>query len=341
MPIIHTSSYPGAPRWQFNGHLQTLVPNVVRRVGGVRYERERLELPDGDFVDLDWVEQKSKKLIILTHGLEGNSNRVYVRGMAKIFASQGWNVLAWHFRSCSGEMNRSMQLYHHGDLGDLEAVIAHALRTRDFRQVALVGFSTGGAMVLRLAGKQRGHLPEPVQVAVGISVPCDVGGCADRLDLAANLIYRTKFRRRLIRKYRAKAALFPGVLDLKKLPETKKWRDFDHHFFAPLHGFDEIKDFYEQASCTPFLSGIRVPALLLNAKNDPILTPACSPYHLAEKHPWLSLETPAQGGHCGFQSPGHSAWMWSEKRTLQFVTAHLKTGASSFGFSANHESRVL
>ena len=119
MPVIPHSSYPGPPAYLRNGHLQTVVPSVFRKVKGVDYERERLELPDGDFLDLDWLDSRSKRLLIVTHGLEGDSHRHYVKGTAKLFSAAGWDVLAWNCRSCSGEMNRAFRLYNHGEMATL------------------------------------------------------------------------------------------------------------------------------------------------------------------------------------------------------------------------------
>ena len=126
MPLVY-SAYPGPPAYQYNGHLQTIVPSLTRRVTGVTYERERLILADGDFVDLDWVDNAQNRLVILTHGLEGDSNRQYIRGTARLFSQHNYDVLAWNCRSCSGEMNRAFRLYNHGEIGDISEVIDHAL----------------------------------------------------------------------------------------------------------------------------------------------------------------------------------------------------------------------
>ena len=131
MPFIKHSTYRRAPFWQFNGDLQTIIPSF-RKVEGVTYERETLTLPDGDFVDLDWIDQKSRRLVILTHGLEGSSTRPYMLGAAKIFANNGFDVLAWNCRSCGGEMNRHFRLYNHGDIGDIEQVVNQALNAMTF-----------------------------------------------------------------------------------------------------------------------------------------------------------------------------------------------------------------
>ena len=134
MPVLQSSTYPRPPRYQFNGHLQTILPALLRQVHAP-YEREQLLLPDGDTLHLDWIERGSRQLVILTHGLEGNSDRPYMKGMARFFSEQGWDVLAWNCRTCTGEMNKQLRLYNHGDIEDIGAVIAHALRTKDYENI--------------------------------------------------------------------------------------------------------------------------------------------------------------------------------------------------------------
>lgn len=160
MPIIH-SPYPGPPAYQYNGHLQTIIPSLTRKVTGIPYERERLVLTDGDFVDLDWIKAGKSRLVVLTHGLEGDSNRQYIRGTAKLFAQHNYDVLAWNCRSCSGEMNQAFRLYNHGEIGDLGEVIDHALRTIGYQEVVLVGYSMGGNITLKYLGVHGNRLPMP------------------------------------------------------------------------------------------------------------------------------------------------------------------------------------
>jgi len=166
MPIINQSTYPGPPSYLFNGHLQTIVPSVFRKVEGVAYERERFLLADGDFVDIDWLDTRSKKLVVLTHGLEGDSGRHYIKGTAKLFSQNGWDVLAWNCRSCSGEMNKAFRLYNHGEIGDISELINHALRTKHYEKIVLVGYSMGGNISLKYVGargKEQPHFqPLPI-----------------------------------------------------------------------------------------------------------------------------------------------------------------------------------
>lgn len=317
MPLVR-SAYPGPPVYQYNGHLQTIIPSLTRTVTGITYERERLILSDADFVDLDWIDNRQKRLIILTHGLEGDSNRQYIRGTAKLFAQNGYDVLAWNCRSCSGEMNRAFRLYNHGEIGDFGEVIEHALRTKQYEEVVLVGYSMGGNITLKYLGVHGHNLPIAIKRGIAVSSPVDLGASAVLLDRPANRFYRNRFMKKLLVKITQKAASFPGRLDMNKLKQVRKWRDFDEFFSAPVNSYADADDFYTQASAVNFMSGITVPTLLLNAQNDPLLSPECSPVWLAENHRHIYLETPKTGGHVGFELP-RDLYNYAERRALNFV----------------------
>lgn len=318
MPIIQKSSYRNPPLYQFNGHLQTILPGSFRKIEGIDYERERLELSDGDFVDLDWLDIHSKNIIILSHGLEGNSHRPYMKGMAKIFAQQGWDVLAWNCRSCSGEMNRAFRLYSHGEIGDLGEVIQHALHTKKYEQIVLIGFSMGGSMTLKYLGVHGKQIPAPITHGIAFSTPCDVKAASEALNKPSNRIYYNRFLKKLSKKLEHKASAFPDKIDLSNLDKVKVWRDFDHFFSAPLCGCSDAEGFYNQSSAKNYMSGIAIPTLLVNAKNDPILEGDCYPVSICENHPYIHLEMPKQGGHVGFEQR-NKPFMWSEYRTLEFA----------------------
>jgi uncharacterized protein len=317
VPFI-PSSYAGPPRYLYNGHLQTVIPSMMRKVPGVVYERERLTLSDGDFVDLDWVDGGNNRLVILTHGLEGDSQRHYIRGTARLFAQHGYDALAWNCRSCSGEMNRAFRLYNHGEIGDFGEVIDHALRTKPYQEIVLVGYSMGGNITLKYLGVQGKNAPDVIRRAVAVSAPTDLLASAKLLDLPANRFYRNRFMKKLTLKITQKAIQFPGRLNMDKLNEVTVWEDFDNFFSAPVNGYRDAQDFYEQASAVNFMSGIQIPVLLLNAQNDPILSPECAPVWLAEKMPNLYLETPQRGGHVGFVVP-RDPFTYAERRALWFV----------------------
>ncbi|MFC5412843.1 YheT family hydrolase [Larkinella bovis] len=318
MPVLRHSSYPGAPRYLINGHLQTIIPSMFRRIEGVTYERERLTLADGDFVDLDWIDRRSDKLVIMTHGLEGDSHRHYIKGTAKLFAQNGWDVLAWNCRSCSGEMNRAFRLYNHGEIDDLGEVIQHVLRTKPYRELVLVGYSMGGNIALKYAGVHGKNGPDALRKVVAVSSPTDLEASVRQLDLPRNRFYRNRFMKKLILKLQQKADRFPGKLDMTNLQQVRHWRDFDQFFSAPVNGYRDADDFYTQASAVNYMPDIAVPTLLVNAQNDPLLSSECSPAWLADKHPNIYLETPKTGGHVGF-AVRNDEFTWIERRALEFV----------------------
>lgn len=323
MPIIHRSTYPGSPFYLFNGHLQTVIPSAFRKIKGVDYERERLTLSDGDFVDLDWLDTGSKKLVLLTHGLEGDSYRHYIKGTAKLFAQHGWDALAWNCRSCSGEMNRAFRLYNHGEIGDIEEVIHHALRTKAYESIVLVGYSMGGNISLKYVGAKGNDLPDVVRSVAAFSAPTNLKTSAQLLDLPRNKLYRERFMKKLLKKITEKDRLFPNRVDLNKLKEVKIWKDFDDFFSAPVNGYRDADDFYEQGSAVNFLAGTKVPVLICNAQNDPILNEDCAPKALAEKHPHIYVETPQTGGHVGFLVK-NDEFSWAERRALDFFNRATK-----------------
>ncbi len=322
MPIIAQSTYAGSPPLLFNGHLQTIYPSVFRKIEGVNYTRERLTLPDGDFVDMDWLKNNNDKLVVLTHGLEGDSHRHYIKGTAKLFAQNGWDVLAWNCRSCSGEMNRAFRLYNHGEIGDINEVIRHGLATSSYKNVVLVGFSMGGNITLKYLGVNGTKIPDQIRAGVAVSAPTDLKSSAELLDWPSNRFYRKRFIGKLFKKIQIKAEMYPNRLDLDLIKKVKIWKDFDNFFSAPLGGYQNADDFYEQASAINFVGGTSVPVLVCNAHNDPILTPECVPFELAQKHALIFAESPQTGGHVGFIVP-NDEFTWAERRALEFVTAAL------------------
>jgi len=317
MPHIPTT-FPGSPRYQINGHWQTVWPSLFRKVPEVAYTRERMDTPDGDFLDLDWVNQEeATDLVILSHGLEGSTDRKYIRGMARAFAQKGWDVLAWNCRSCSGEINRTSTLYHHGDTKDIGLVVDHALRQKAYDQVYLIGFSMGGAMTLKYLGVQGSDVHHSIKGGIGFSVPCDLKAGAEALEIHSNGFYKRRFFRKLKAKMLAKEAQFPGLIDPAKFDQVRSWRDFDAWFSTPVAGYETLDDFYHHSSCQHFMANSRVPLLVVNAINDPILLPACTPHDLAQEHDHIFVEETPQGGHVGFQDR-HGGW-WMEKRALRAV----------------------
>jgi predicted alpha/beta-fold hydrolase len=314
MPVVSSLFYP--PLHLRNGHLQTILPTLLRRRFLVTLRRERLELPDGDFVDLDWATSGKERLAILSHGLEGSSSDDCVRGMATRFQRTGWDVLAWNFRGCGLEPNRLVRSYHSGETGDLGAVIA--LAAERYPRIALIGFSLGGNVTLKYLGEGGCH---PAVIAgVGISVPIDLAASANAIDRRwSNRIYLRRFLSRLLPKIKAKAVRFPTGLDTSKSHQIRTLREFDNLYTAPVHGFRDAEDYWARSSARQYLQGIRVPALLLNARDDPFLTSESFPYLEAEKNPDFFLEAPKWGGHVGFIDSASNFRRWHESRCVEFL----------------------
>jgi predicted alpha/beta-fold hydrolase len=316
MPLVAHSSYK--PVWYlFNKHLETIVPNKTRKVTTAAYTRTRLELTDGDFLDLDWLKGGRSKLAIISHGLEGNSMRTYCRGMAKFFFARGWDALAWNCRSCSGELNRLARFYHHGDTADLGFVVDEAIR-QGYREIVLIGFSMGGSFSLKYTGEKGSGIPGEVKGCIAFSVPCDLAAGARAVDGRGNGIYRKRFIAKLRKKILEKSRTFPNDIDSSKLSSIETLDAFNNQYTASLHGFKDSDDFYQRSSCLHYLAGIRVPSLLVNAANDPMLTPECFPSAIAEKSQHLFLEVPQRGGHVGFALTGKEE-NWMEVRAIEFV----------------------
>jgi predicted alpha/beta-fold hydrolase len=309
------------PWWIPGGHLQTIIPGLWRKVPRVTNRSERLELGDGDFLDLEWRAAGRSRLAILSHGLEADAGANYVQGMARALVRDGWDVLAWNFRGCSGETNRLPRFYHSGATGDLAEVVEYALGAHPAVRVDLVGFSLGGNLTLKYLGERGDGLPSRLHRAVAFSVPCDLASSSRALDSPMNrLFYMKRFIDSLAGKVRAKHSLFPDDLDPAGLEGIRTFREFDDRYTAPLHGFRDAEDYWERSSSRQFLPGITIPTLLVNAANDPFLGPECYPRGEAECSEFFHLEIPAAGGHVGFPS-GHGEDAWSEQRAVRFLGA--------------------
>lgn len=319
MPLLDHKSFP-VPFWMLNGHWETIWPSLFRKIPFRYSARERLELSDGDFVDVDWkfANGDADRLVIITHGLEGDAHRHYVTGMASIFTQAGWDALGWNCRSCSGEINRLLRFYHHGDASDLRQVIEYALQKRNYQSVCLIGFSMGGSLTLRVLAENPEWVPKVIDRAVAFSVPCDLYSGVLQLMKPGNQFYTDRFLRKLGKKIRIKEQLFPGQISSKEYKKIRHFIDFDNRYTAPLHGYRDAFDFYQQASVKPLLHQLQVPALLVQAANDPFLAHECFCEEIADQHPFLYLEKTTRGGHCGFQQRG-SSYSWAEERALSFV----------------------
>lgn len=319
MPYISNSCYSN-PKLLFNGHFQTIIPALFRKISQIDYTRERITTPDNDFLDLDWSfaqNIKSKQLVILTHGLEGNSNSKYILGMNKAFNDVSIDTLSWNMRSCSGEMNKQLRFYHSGATDDLELVIEHA--SKQYDEIFLIGFSLGGNLMLKYLGtKSNLILDTKISKAAAFSVPCHLASSAETLAKKSNKIYLKRFLKSLKNKIKEKSILLPNELNIDNIENIKDFFEFDDRYTAPIHGFENANDYYFKNSSIHVLSQISIPTLLINAQNDPFLDTECFPFEQAFDSDKFYFEAPLHGGHCGF-SLSNSDINWAEKRAIEFL----------------------
>ncbi|WP_428654991.1 YheT family hydrolase [Runella sp.] len=332
MPVLSTNTHR-PPSWLPNGHYQSIYPSLFRKVKPP-YQRERLTTPDDDFLDLDWSFANNKgqstkakvlkpvlpPLIILSHGLEGNSTRQYVTGMVKLLTANGYDCLAWNYRSCSGEINRQLRFYHSGETTDLEFVIQHAL-AKGYREISLMGFSLGGNVTLKYVGENGKSIHSAIKKAVVFSVPMDLLACSRNIEKPENKIYLWRFLKSLKPKVAAKALQYPDRFDLTKWKQVKTFWDFDHIYTGPLHGFEGADDYYKKSSSKEYIQGAAIPTLIVNAVNDPLVPYQSLPADVIADLPNVWLELTQSGGHCGFRPDTFSqkGVYWSEIRALSFL----------------------
>jgi len=320
MPLIKKSNYKAS--WLlFNGHLETVVPGMFRKSEELDYNRQRFELSDGDFVDIDWVQKGSHTLVVLLHGLEGNSSRYYMLHMGHKILKSGYDLLAFNCRSCSGEMNRNFKLYNHGDTDDLKEVVAYVAKEHSYENIVLVGFSMGGSQLIKYLGEGDQNLPSAIKGGVAISTPCDLTGSADALSFKGNGMYRKRFIKKLVKKIKIKAEQFPGKLDVSNIDDVEHFSELDNYSNV-INGFKSTEAFNDYASAKNYIKGITLPVLLINAQNDPMLPKSCYPYEIARNHSSFYFETPKRGGHCGFYRPGEKE-TWLERRVVQFIDVEI------------------
>ena len=317
-----------APAWLRGRHAQTVYGSLVRLPARLKLTRERWELPDGDFLDVDRLPapHDAAATVIVCHGLEGSSRAGYVRGLVGELAARGRGAVALNFRGCSGELNRLPRFYHSGDTGDLAFAVDKLLAERRGCAIGLAGFSLGGNVVAKLLGERGDDLPLGVRAGAVVSVPFDLALCARSLDGPGVMarVYRRRFLRRLRKKLQAKATHFPSLLDMKRAFAADSFRDFDEHVTAPLHGFAGAEDYWTRSSAGQFLPRVRRPLLILAAEDDPFVPLEALPRAAAVDNPHLTLEISREGGHVAFvHGPPWAPRRFAERRAAEFLAAHL------------------
>ncbi len=310
-----------APWWLPDGHSQTIYARALGRRYRVPYRRERWETPDGDFVDLDWLDGASggSKLIVLFHGLEGDSQSHYALSLMAIAARQGWRGVVPHFRGCSGEANRLVRSYHSGDSREIDWILRRLKAEHSRTEIYVVAISLGGNMVLKWLGEEGSAAAHVIESAAAVSAPLDLVAAAGELDRGIKRVLYTKYFLRSMRpKALAKIAAHDLPIDPRAVRASLTFRQFDDLFTAPIHGFKDALDYWTACSSKPWLKQIRVPCLLINARNDPFLPASALPTP-AEVSPTVRLDFPETGGHVGFVAgkfPGHLEWL--PRRVLNF-----------------------
>lgn len=322
------------PAWWLPGpHLQTIWGTTTRRPPQISVRRERLELPDGDFLDLDWAEPTYPKhpsikletvpLVLILHGLGGSIESHYAKGILQAITQKGWRGVFMHFRGCSGMPNRLPRSYHSGETGDLDFVLQQILQREPHCPIAAIGYSLGGNVLLKWLGEQKGN--SPLVTAVAVSVPFELHKAANRLYNGFSRLYQWWILRQLRTNVSDKFKLIPCPIDLTPLENLRSFWEFDTYVTAPLHGFKDAEDYYRHASSRAYLKGIETPTLVIHSIDDPFMTPDIIPRE-RELSNAITLELSDSGGHVGFvtgQVPGKPQY-WLEDRIVYHLASHFK-----------------
>jgi predicted alpha/beta-fold hydrolase len=312
-----------APWWARNRHLQTIWQALLRPRPRPATRHERLELPDGDFLDLEWVGPAEGPLVIVLHGLEGSIRSKYAAGQLKAIEDAGMRGVLMHFRGCRGEPNRLRRGYHSGETEDLDALM-HVLRERESdTPMAVVGYSLGGNVLLKWLGEKGADAP--VATAVAVSVPFRLDVCSDAINRGMARMYQAYLMRKMRASYCRKfSRRDDGPIAPASVQRLKTFRQFDDAVTAPLHGYAGADDYYARASSLAFLKRIKVPALVLHARDDPFMTPDIAPGQDDLSH-CVRIELSQHGGHVGFVTgrwPWRPTW-WLEDRIIQHLSDSL------------------
>jgi len=293
------------------GHFQTIAATLLPPPPAT-FQRSRWDTPDGDFIDVDFAgEAEAPRLMVLFHGLEGSSDSHYARLLARALPEAGWRVAIPHWRGCSGEPNRKPRAYHSGDTAEVDWI----LRRFD-RQVDVTGISLGGNALLKWLGERGAAAGAVVRRAAAVSAPLDLPACGAALDRGLNrLLYTRMFLSTLKPKSLAQLGRFPSLFDEAKLRRARTFREFDDLYTAPMHGFRGVDHYWSSAASAPWLEHIRVPALVINARNDPFLPERALLAATRNAAGCVTLELPRTGGHVGFRGA------WLARRLTEFFRA--------------------
>jgi predicted alpha/beta-fold hydrolase len=325
-----------APKWLPGGNLQTIWPALYsRRAFGAlpSYHRERWTTPDHDFIDVDWQAGPAEApLIVQFHGLEGSSASHYAHAFADFARERGCGFVVPHFRGCSGELNLGPRAYHSGDFEEVGWILTR-IRQRHSGPVLAIGVSLGGNALLRWAEEMGDQASRVVDAIASVSSPVDLCASGQAIGRGFNRwVYTRMFLNSMKPKALLKLAQHPGLFDAEALGAARDLYQFDNIFTAPLHGFKNVDDYWTRASAKPHLDQIRIPALVVNARNDPFV-PDWSLPTPGDAGKWVTLWQPPEGGHVGFPQgapPGHV-------RCMPDAVGHWLTNQVSFTHASNRE----
>ncbi|MBI3526547.1 MAG: hydrolase [Betaproteobacteria bacterium] len=320
-----------APWWLPGGHLQTIYPYFLLKRRPPPYRRERWETPDGDFIDLDWVDESADRapLMALFHGLEGGSGSHYATALMRAAARRHWRGVVIHFRGCSGEPNWLPRAYHSGDADEIAWILRRLRALNPAIPLFAAGVSLGGNALLKWLGRSQASARGIIDAAAAVSAPVDLMTAGDLLGTGVNRLYGHHFLQTLKRKSLAKLERFPALYAAHVVRNARTLREFDNVVTAPLHGYLDTDDYWTRASSKPDLGGIAVPTLIVHARNDPFLPGRYLPA-ASEVSASVTLDLPEGGGHTGFASgpfPGHLDWL--PERLLAFFSEKITTKRQS------------
>ena len=310
--------------WLPNSHLQTLWSTLCRSpIKNLPLINERIELPDGDFIDLNWMGSGNGPIVLLLHGFEGSIESHYAKGMLQVMHRQGWRGVFMHFRGCSGEPNRLARCYHSGDTADVAMIIEKIREREPSTPLAAIGFSLGGNVLLKWLGETSEQ--NPLSAAIAVSVPFELHKTTQRIRQGFSRVYERHMVKCV---YERLSVKFNGLSDAIKLPpfsEIHSLEEFDEKVTAPLHGFMSANDYYAKSSSRQYLHAIRVPTLVLQAKDDPFMTADMIP-HSSELSSAVQLELTEEGGHVGFVGGDYpwNAQYWLEQRIPAFLKEKIR-----------------
>lgn len=315
MPIIDKDEY--APSWWLrNGHINTIYPYLFRKQDRPPYMRERWDTLDGDFIDLDFIKNGSSEIVILSHGLEGSSDSQYIQSTTRLLTQNQFDVCALNYRSCSGDMNHTQNMYHSGFTTDIHMIVNRLAQT--YNSLHLVGFSLGGNMNIKYTADGENKIHHKLKSVTAVSAPCDLAGSSACISSWYNYAYQRNFLKSLVEKMKIKSNLMPDVVKSSDIAKVNTLIDFDEYFTGPLHGFKGAQDYYDQCNSLQFMPDINIPTLLITAKDDPFLSTSCYPTDIAESNDNFHLLMTKYGGHVGF-AKRNSDFYWLENQILQWI----------------------